>query len=57
MVILTPATWDGGNVRLGKILAFKQQRLACRFAQGVCKTVAKVEPGPMAPFAVPLIGL
>src|SRR5438552_634008 len=47
--ILNPATWDGGNVRLGKILAFKQQRLARCFAQRVRKTVAKVEPGPMAP--------
>jgi hypothetical protein len=56
VVILTPATWYGGNVRLGKILAFKQQRLARRFAQHVRKTVAKVEPGSMVPFAVPLIG-
>jgi hypothetical protein len=55
--IFTPATWYGGNVRLGKILAFEQQRLARRFAQRIRKTVAKVEPGPMAPFAVPLIGL
>ena len=57
MFILTPATWYGGNVRLGKILAFEQQRLAHRFAQRVSKTVAKVEPGLMATFAVPSIGI
>ena len=57
VVILTLATWNGGNVRLGKILAFEQQRLTRRLAQRVRKTVAKVEPGPMTPFAVPVISL
>ena len=57
VVILATNTWYGGNIRLGKILAFEQQWLARRFAQRVRKTVAKVEPGPMAPFAVPLIGI
>jgi len=55
--ILTPATWYGGNVCLGKILTFEQQRLARRFAQRIRKTVAKVEPGRMATFAKPLIGI
>ena len=57
VVILNPAMWYGGNVRLDKILAFEQQRLARRFAQRIRKTVAKVESSPMAPFAVSLIGI
>ena len=47
----------GGNIRLGKILAFEQQRLARRFAQRIRKTVAKIEPGTMATFAEPLLGI
>jgi hypothetical protein len=55
--ILATGAWYSGYIRLGKILAFEQQRLACRFAQRVSKTVAKIEPGTMATFAEPLIGI
>ena len=53
--ILATDAWYGCNIRLGKILAFEQQRLARRFAQRISKTVAKIETCTMATFAETLI--
>src|SRR5216683_6539876 len=55
--IFATDAWYGCNIRLGKILAFEQQRLARRFAQRISKTVAKIETCTMATFAETLIGI
>src|SRR5216684_5289338 len=45
------------DVRLAEVVALEEDRFACRFGEGVGKTVAEIEAGGMAAFPVVGVGL
>ncbi len=55
--ILATASHNRCDIRLGKILAFAQQRLSHRFGKSISKAVAKIETCTMSSFSETLIGI